>query len=326
MEEDNTTHLIIRYLSHEATVEEEEALIDWISRDTSHQKIFSEWVEIWNLRPPVDSSFNLTNALGRLNNRIDVSEAKSGLTLRNIAAAVLIVLTTGSLFFFSSRYSKLPVEDVSYVEKKTGTGAKLELNLSDGSTIVLNGNSTIRYPNRFTEGSREVFLTGEAFFEVVKDTEHPFIIHTNNINTRVLGTSFNVNARSKNTIVSVVTGKVQVNHGSLSEIAIPNEKITYNSSEGSLEKARANLESDLAWRTNTIIFDDSDLSEASERIQEVYGYSIVFEKDNLRACLITGKFKDQPLHIVLKAISFSTNTQYRIQGKTVTIFGHGCEK
>jgi transmembrane sensor len=326
MEEDKATHLIIQYLSHEATVEEEEALLEWISKDTSHQKIFSEWVEVWNLRPPVDSSFHLSNALGRLNNRIDVSEAKSRLTLRNIAAAVLLIATTGLLFFLGSRYSLLPVEDVSYVEKKTGDGAKLEVNLSDGSTIVLNGNSTIKYPNHFTEGSREVFLTGEAFFEVAKDKEHPFIIHTNNLITRVLGTSFNVKARSKSTIVSVVTGKVEVNHGSLSEIAMPNEKITYNSSEGSLEKARADLESELAWRSSTIIFADSELSEAAEMIQEVYGYSIVFEKENLSKCLITGKFKNQPLHIVLKAISFSTNTQHRVQGKTVTIYGHGCEK
>ena len=283
MEEDKSTHLIIRYLSHETTVEEEEALLEWISKDAAHQKIFNDWVELWNDKPETDRSFDLAKGLRKLNKAVDASEMKHGhLFWRKIAAAILVLLTTGAILLFVAKPSVNQSDIVTYSQKGTDAGQRLELKLSDGSVVFLNANSALKYPDKFTGERREVFLEGEAFFQVAKDPAHPFIIHTNSVDTRVLGTSFNVNAKADSTIVSVVTGKVQVSRGDLSEIAMPNEKVVYAFSKNRLAKARANLEFELAWRSNTIILTDAKLSEVAEKLHEAYGYSFFFEKENLK--------------------------------------------
>ena len=326
MEEDKSTRLIIRYLSHETTVEEEEALLEWISEDITHQKIFNDWVELWNNKPETDRSFDLPRGLSKLNETIDASEMKLGhLFWRKIAASILVLLTAGAVLLFVSKYSVNQSDIVTYSQKGTHAGQKLELKLSDGSVVFLNANSTLKYPDKFTGEHREVFLEGEAFFQVAKDPAHPFIIHTNSVDTRVLGTSFNVNAKADGTIVSVVTGKVRVSRGEFSEIALPNEKVVYTFSKNRLAKTRANLEFELAWRSNTIILTDAKLSDVAEKLYEAYGYSFFFEKENLKNCPITGKFTNQSFEAILKAINFSTNVQYRIEGKNVTLYGPGCE-
>jgi transmembrane sensor len=325
MEEGKSTRLIIRYLSREATIEEEEALLEWISEDIAHQKIFNDWVELWNNKPEADRSFDLTKGLSKLNETIDASEMKIGHRFwRKMAATILLLLTTGAILLFISKFSVDQSGIVSYSQKETHAGQKLKLKLSDGSVVSLNANSTFKYPDKFTGERREVFLEGEAFFEVAKDSVHPFIIHANSVDTRVLGTSFNVNTKTDSTIVSVVTGKVQVSLNELSEIVMPNEKVVYTFSKKRLAKARANLELELAWRSNTIILRDSKLLDAAEKLREVYGYYFFFEKENLKTCPITGKFTNQPLEAILKAISFSTNATYRIEGRNVIFYGQGC--
>src|SRR5688572_11569126 len=179
MEEDKSTRLIIRYLSHETTVEEEEALLEWISEDAAHQRIFNDWVELWDNKPETDRSFDLPEGLTKLNKTIDASEMKLGhLFWRKIAATILVLLTTGAILLFVSRYSVNQPDIISYSHKATQAGQKQDLKLSDGSVVFLNANSTLKYPDKFTGERREVFLEGEAFFQVAKDPAHPFIIHT----------------------------------------------------------------------------------------------------------------------------------------------------
>jgi transmembrane sensor len=330
MEETYPTNLIVRYLSNEATLEEQEELLNWVAKDPANQKIFTEWMELWEKNVPQEPIFELSSGIQKLNRRIDQHErvaAKSSVSFgwRKIAASLAIVVMAGLSVYFLGRYSEFTSQSLSYKNCATTSMERLTLILVDQSVVQLNSNSTLRYPETFKGFKREVYLTGEAFFEVTKDSLRPFIIHTGTVTTQVLGTSFNVKANANQIIVSVATGKVKVSQENESQLLLPNEKVTYSTTSQQMIKSAADLESELAWRTNTIIFDDTQLVDAARKLEKAFGVTIIFENRVLEKCLITGKYKNESLEKILNAISYSTGIQFKVTDKQVRLSGNGCE-
>jgi len=329
MEETKATYLIVRYLSGEATPGEREQLLNWISQDAANRKVFEEHHSLWEEQLTSQLSFNLSQGLHRLNYRIDQHEAREGrrslsVGWQKIAAAVSIILISCVAVYFLGFHSEQR-GSLTWVEHNTQRGERRTVILSDGSVIYVNANSTLNAPKVFAGSTREVFLTGEAFFEVAKDSLRPFVIHTGNLTTQVLGTSFNINTRTNQVVVSVATGKVNVTNGQDVQVLIPHEKVTYSENSRQLTKSTADLETDLAWRYNTIIFDDTSLDNAAKKLEEHFNVSIVFENEALRKCLITGKFKNVPLDKILKAVGYSTGLKFTINHSEVHVSGNGCE-
>ncbi len=326
MEEHHIQSLIVRFLGKETTPDEESELVDWLAKDPSNQRVFKEWQQIWKSHAVTDSSFDFGKGLDKLNKAIDVSEVKStGAPWRRLAASIAIFLTASLAIYLIADQSSSGSEIITYQKQTTTSGQRTTVNLEDGSAIILNANSSLKYPKEFSTDKREVFLVGEAFFQVSKDAKRPFIIHSGDIDTQVLGTSFNINSDSDFVTVSVETGKVKVIQGDEEEVIFPKEKIVYGVQRKKMFKMAANLEHELAWKNNTIIFEDSQLSHVALKLQEFYGISVVFEAEALKKCLLTGKFINQPIEIILKAISFSTGIRHRIDGKKIILYGPGCE-
>lgn len=330
MQENIHTHLIVRYLSNEATEPEKKTLLDWIAEDIAHQKIFLDWSASWEHNTPRQPEFELSSGLQNLNHRIDVLEEEQkktrSLPWQKIAASLAIFLAAGIAIYVLGKYSESRSEELTYTEQHALPNEQVSIKLSDGSIVQLNSKSSLKYPETFKGFKREVYLNGEAFFEIEKDSLHPFIIHTGELSTHVLGTSFNVNTTDDNVIVSVATGKVRVMQGNNTQILLSNEKVKYSRVSHTMLKERADLEKELAWKNHTFILENILLADAAKKIEQQYGVTIHFKTESIRQCRITGKYKNGPIENVLRAISYSTGIQYSIVGPNIILHGKGCEE
>lgn len=318
--EETPEHLIIRYLTKEATATETEMLRRWLAQSAANQKIFNEYAESWQHAAALAPTFAVAENLQKLNALIDQEEkqSKRKVTLFwSAAAAVVLLLSVGLLLFRQAQ----PVNR-DYAERITAKGQKLTLRLADGTTVKLNANSSLKFPEQFDSKKREVYLQGEAFFDVAHNPEKPFLIHSKNVTTQVLGTSFNVRSRHATTEIAVRTGKVNVFSNQQSQLLLPQQKIICDGATWRVEQTSLNRE--LAWTNNEILIEDQPLAQVARVLEEWYGIKIQLGNDAMATCRVTGSFKNEPLENVLKAISLSINIEYAISGKKVVLQGKGC--
>jgi transmembrane sensor len=321
-------HLIIRYLANEATDEEQEQLLAWVSKDPDHQKIFQEYSERWEQKNRMHRAFDLEKGLRALNSRIDQLEQETPrpwFTWRKLAAAVILMVVAGGAIGLSLALIQPAGQRVSYFEHSTLPGERTTIALADGSRVQLNAGASIRFPQQFEASQREVYLTGEAFFTITKDPSRPFIIHAGGITTTVLGTSFNINARPDRVSVTVATGKVRVSDGTRTAMLLPKDKVICDKRTMLMEKLVADLDQELAWTTNTLMFEDTDLFTVAGMLEQWYGVRVIIENESLRNCLITGTFKNESLNHILEALAFSTGIRYEQHNKEVKFTGKGCK-
>lgn len=318
-------HLIIRYLSNEATPAEQEQLFDWVSQSPENQKVFNEYVSLWSAQRHVPEQFDLYKGLRNLNARIDafdVEEKKKTVFWNtwNVAAAVVLFAVAGIALYYNGIFTYQQHRE-SLLTETSATSAPTTISLADGTVATLNTGATLKYPEAFDGNTREIYLQGEAFFQVAKDARKPFIIHAAGTTTRVLGTSFNVRSTQQQVVVSVVTGKVEVSDGTQSAILRPNEKVSY--ANKTFIKEPTDL-SELRWNVRVLEFNDVTLEQAAGMIARFYDVPVSFQNEKIKHCLITGKFKNQKLETVLQSIEFSTDVQSEVTTDGVRFFGKGC--
>lgn len=333
MEHSVPEHLIVRYLSREATPAEQEALFDWVAADERHQQLFHEWVTAWEQKLPYNEAFHLSPALERLNRRIDaydqvLTEPTEARTLSliwwKVAASVALFIAAGLGVYYYSTHALSQPAGVAYTVSRTA-GEQQTVALADGSVVTLNAHALLRYPATFDGAMREVYLEGEAFFSVARDEAHPFIIHTGALTTQVLGTSFNVRSVADAVTVSVATGKVQVSHGDKAHILLPDDQLVYDVRRRTARTGKVNLVAELAWMQRVLVFEDLSLEEAAKKLQAAYGVRVVLENAALGRCVITGRYTNQPLEKVLKAMAYTVGIHYTLRDNTVTLRGKGCD-
>jgi transmembrane sensor len=233
-------------------------------------------------------------------------------------AASLIFLMGLSCFFYLSF-----IKTVSK-EYTTKLGEHAKITLSDGTQIWLNAGSLLKYPVEFKGRTREVYLTGEAFFDVAKDKEHPFIIHTDKMDTKVLGTSFNVQAYPDHTTqeVSVLTGRVNVKSTVTEEnvFVTPGQKVVFKSHNNKLQAfTDIPVNSISLWRKNIIVFEDAPLPEVIATINRNYNVAIQIDNKNLNNLKISAYFKELPVNQVVALVCNIINANYKIESGTYII-------
>ena len=238
---------------------------------------------------------------------------------KNWAIAASFLLLMGLSFFFYQ-------SSVNTITKQYATkpGEHAKIMLSDGTKIWLNAGSNLRYPAKFKGDTREVYLTGEAFFDVAKDKKHPFIIHTDKMDTKVLGTSFNVQAYPDQTTqeVSVLTGRVNVKSTVTEEnvYVTPGQKVVFKSQSNKL-KAFTDIpvNSISLWRKNIIVFEDAPLPEVIATINRNYNVTIEIGNKNLNNLKISAYFKELPVNEVVALVCNIINADYKLESGIYTI-------
>ncbi|UAM98073.1 FecR family protein [Polaribacter litorisediminis] len=216
-----------------------------------------------------------------------------------VAASILLVVTLG--FYFKNSFSK--------ITHRTHFGEILNIKLQDGSDVTLNSNSSLSY---YKNESRKVWLSGEAFFEVDKklETNAKFLVLTNDLTVEVYGTSFNVNSKNKKTAVFLEEGKIwlKLKNGTDKKM-IPGNFITYSSEKKEIleDKNIFNATIKTSWKDGSLLFDNLSLIEAMKKIEESYGFSIIFKDDETKKINITGAVPTTNIDICIKAIEKSVD-------------------
>jgi transmembrane sensor len=269
-----------------------------------------------------------------------------------IAAAVCTVI----IFFFVfinavKNTSANNREKIAQSEVSTKNGSRTKIQLPDGSSVWLNSGSKLTYDNEhFGTGIREVSLTGEAYFDVVKNPAKPFIIHTAKMDVKVLGTAFNVKCYpgEKTTETSLIRGSVEVTlKGRQQKIIMkPNDKLIINDEDIKPFKINAALHPkkvplikdnpfiqlghvtlypadnsivETGWVESRLIFSDETLEEIALKMERWYGVSIIIKNEKLKKELLTGSFENETIYQALDALQITTPFVYKINNNTITI-------
>ncbi|WP_160711082.1 FecR family protein [Chitinophaga solisilvae] len=254
-----------------------------------------------------------------------------------IAVVSLLVVMTGGIstwLFSGKNKTAAPVETA---EIQTRNGSRSKAILPDGTEVWLNGGSRLTYnPAMNTSRQREIMLSGEAFFNVTKNADRPFIIHTSNMQVKVLGTTFNIKAypTDRQTETSLITGAVEVwfnKNGSQKVQLEPNQKITVLSPEHNVNASpeysithirrneQGNIINETAWCDNFLIFDNEGFRDVALKMERWFGVKIHLKDKKLMTYRFTGTFKNESLPEILEALKVTSSFRCRIAGNEVFI-------
>jgi ferric-dicitrate binding protein FerR (iron transport regulator) len=181
-----------------------------------------------------------------------------------------------------------------------------EIVLSDGSKVWLNRNARLSYPNKFGDKVRNVHLDGEAYFDIAKNPDKPFLIKTNHSEVTVLGTSFNINTNSKITEISVTTGKVNVKSIYSGESIDLLPQYTASISKETIHKSATKNINNISWKTGKFIFKETPLEEVVNDLNSFYDKQIVIKNQNDK-CSFTADFDNVKLSDIIEILSLSCN-------------------
>ena len=275
---------------------------------------------------------------------VDRNKRRRRLYYISAAAIIVALVITGYTLFttkpttFSYEQSK---QQNQLSESINTTSAPQRIILSDGSYVILQPSSKIAYSS-FNSTSRDVYLEGEAFFQVTKDAKRPFFVYTNELVTKVLGTSFNVQAFPRdNTIkVQVHTGKVTVYQRKLDEteqqlarskatIITPNQQVLYNRLQASIIKSITaqpqTVNTSIDKSNGRLLYTDAPASEVFMSIQKSYGITIVLDEELLSHCSFTGSFTNETFFERINLVCKAIEATYEQADGQIIITGHNCE-
>jgi transmembrane sensor len=267
------------------------------------------------------------------------------------AMACVVVIAAAAWFFYPQKPNQLKSPDLAKVvspsEISVKNGSKTRIKLPDGTQVWLNAGSRLTYDKDFGNRLREVTLTGEGFFDVVRNEQKPFIIHTTRMDVKVLGTRFNVKSypNDKTTEASLIHGSIEVSlkdRSSEKIILKPNEKIVVANIDTAQQPVIAHHSTkehmdplvaikhltyqaadstivETSWVDNKLAFSDEAFSELAPRLERWYGVTIQFREESLKALRFTGTFKDETIEEAMRGLTITASFNYKFRGKTITI-------
>jgi ferric-dicitrate binding protein FerR (iron transport regulator) len=194
-----------------------------------------------------------------------------------------------------------------------------KIELADGTEVHLNASSTLRFPFIFPGKTREVYLEGEAYFIVAKNTKQPFIVHTSSTSVKALGTAFNINSYDSSMVVtSLVQGAAVTDVGDTLDVTLkPGYEAIYRTGERFKVK-RFDESVTLGWREGIYRFRNKNLQELEPVIQRWFGLKLAFSKQSMATMLYTGCLeKDKPVQDFLEQMANTLNIEYHIYDNTI---------
>ena len=211
-----------------------------------------------------------------------------------------------------------------YNKLTTPIGGEYSLVLSDGTKVFLNADSELKYPVEFSDGKRIVDLKGEAYFEVHKDSLRPFVVRVNGAEVTVLGTSFNVNTYGDDGQIytTLVNGAVRVSSvkNGQAEVLKPGMQSVMDVQSGQLTVREVDVEPYVAWREGRFVFRAMTLDLIMRQLQRWYDFEVFYQNPELKDYEFRGVIKrDMDLDKVLSVIKVTTNVDFEVKGKVITI-------
>lgn len=331
--------LVTRYLSGELSAAEIERIEKLVAADPVLADLLEEYRKIW---ASVDSmagerSYDLDAEWSLLADKIPGmgtgpdagvdtgGQRGAGRTLLWYTYRIAAVLVVGLIFAFAWIYTT----QLAGTELLVAGNEPMEVKLEDGSHIVLNRNSQIRYRKEFKEGERKIRLEGEAWFDVARDTSRPFVIDAGIAMVEVLGTSFNVNAYRENPTVEITvqSGVVAVTakQDRQEQIVLrAGNSGTYDNKKRELVLVPESDPNNISWKTRELYFENTPFREVARVVSKVYNVQVVIGDEEIESCPITVTFSDQSLKSVMNVLESTLDLEITRNGDRILVDGEGC--
>lgn len=360
-------NIITRYLSKEATEAEKKQLMDWLDHSSQNRMVYSEYKKIWlealeetpsTFKKP-NEAFNLFSEKIEKEKTISLQKPEKKNSWLRYAANILIILSVGTLTYFigvSNENSKKT--KASYNEVIVPYGGISSVILPDNTKVWLHSGSKLKYEKNFGEKSRNIELEGEAYFDVTKNKDVPFIVKTSHIDILVTGTSFNVKSYPDDDKIETTLEEGSINIINLKGKKVsqpitlkPKERFTFykdntsnctesenNPNSQNQEKTGHNedkkesyesqaiittnvaIEEDIAWKDGNYILTNETLPELAKILERRYNIKIHYDKNKLKDYTYSGVLKDLTLEQMLNALKLTSKLDYSIDERDVTLF------
>lgn len=261
-----------------------------------------------------DTKYNLVLKNRIYSNILKHNKKPSFFNFRNIAAVVLLCITTSMLFNALRADSEI-------IEVVAQRGEQTKIILPDSSVVYLNSGSSLKYPQAFAKNSREVILEGEAFFKVKSNSEQPFVVMSNVFETKVLGTEFVVsNYKNVTPSVTVNSGKVKVTNKSDAKntvVLIKNERVELSSKSQGLIKEYVHAKDYTTWIDGSLVFNKANLEEVVNMLNERYDKTIKITSETYSECTISGTYKNKSLNDILESLHFIYDIEFKYRDNQI---------
>ena len=314
--------LLAKYLVDELSLEELEEVLKWRSLSEENEKIFSEVVKLrvsWKYLH-YNKTDKIEEALKMVHAKID---RKRRIPLFRIAlryAAVILLLVSFSYF----GWQQWKPESYMSIVVKEGEDVK-RVELADGSVVWLNAGSSLKIPGTFGKDDREVSLQGEAFFDVTSKNEFPFVVSTEYLNVKVLGTAFNVKTNENRKSVETILARGKVVLLDKQEHAVldmsPGEMVTYDKNTNEYVTESVDVNARTAWRLSQLVFENSTLREIMQQLAAKYNVNINIESSDLAKrkfrCVVN---ENESLTDVLEQLKYLASIQFRVEGNEIYMY------
>jgi len=344
--EDRNTRLIVAYF--EKTIDDDglAELKEWLESNEENQEVFSDTIQILSvskgtLFQPVkqqenwerlkahiaaDSTLPETELIANPVLINSISPKPDYYAYRWLVAAFFLLIGGIATLFGYQQLKREPVQPAVYAQLSNPNGKHSRIMLPDSSVIHLGAGSKIRYEKSFSARKREIYLDGEAFFEVTHNQTRPFIVKSGKVSTVVLGTSFNVKAfAAKNKVsVTVSSGKVGVmgaidGKTRLISYLLPDEQLIIDTKTGESDKSTINADAASGWRDNNFVYYNTSLKDIASSLQRHYGVEFDFATAELSHIKLTAKFNNLSLQEVTDNLSQLSGLSFQKQGKQIFI-------
>jgi transmembrane sensor len=343
-------YLMARTLSNEASTEERRELQSLLQEDRHLQQQFSILKDFWipTQEQDLQSTLKSERLLAKAKMQEQRHHSPKTKMLRyfqlsrpvwTIAASILTIVVAGFFLLQPNSPTQYAEQVVAVDSIITPNGNRSQLLLPDGSRVWLNSGSTLRY-HSFSGKTREVELIGEAYFDVVKMPEKPFIVHAEGVNIKVLGTSFNVRCypEDKNIEATLLHGAISVTHkndpGKKTILLKPNQKLSIskiftltNNSTIDIPYSVDDLDStvqptqlvETAWVYNRLEFKNTDFRTLAAKMERWYNVKIVFADENVQQLRFVGSFEKETVEEALSALKLVADFSYETKNNEINI-------
>ena len=313
------TYVILKYLEKTASPEEIRQLREWIALSEENADYFQEIRNIWEVATPtVDpEKIDTGKALAQVKSRIHATSQVPAKKTRfitycqRIAAILLLPAIIAIVALMMKKDHQEPL--IAYNEVTAPYGMVSSLTLPDSSKVWLNAGSTLKYPAAFTSNVREVEMSGEAYFEVHADKEHPFIVNTGDLKVTATGTAFNICsfAKAQEEVITLVTGKVAVSQENNIKHLLPGQQLNYQRASKSMEITDIDTYKYISWKDGILAFRDDPLKSIFNRLEQVYQVRFILKDTSINQFTYRATFKGETLDEILDYMGMSIPITFR---------------
>lgn len=302
---------LIKFITKEGTSEFDKEVISWINLSIENQTIYNQ-IKAKHIVDTIDDNLEIVNHKKQFADFLNKNSKQNRLLFLKIASVIMIPLLLTTFFYYSNTLDNST--NLSYADYSSSAKEQKQITLSDGTVVWLNAESKIVVSNLYNKTERRISLYGEAFFDVVKNKNKPFIVETaSGIKVKVLGTTFNVKsyAAEKNVETTLVTGKVvlydQQETKPLTTL-MPKQKATFSKAEKELSVANVTTDDITSWKSGRLIFEQTPLDEFALNIERWYGIKVIISSNSIRDNSFSGELdKNNSIDDIIKILEVSSN-------------------